>query len=361
MIAKFLFVFILFSPVAAAQMINIGVILSLSGENAQQGLAYEQAIPLFEADLLKNKAYLTSAVAITLKDDQSDPEQTQKLALDLYDEGAQAIICCQTPEASQEVLESLAGSIPLFLLSEELQPLRHVYSLKLSLQEQFRAVFLRLAALNQVKLAVMTADTSLADEVEQAVRALSVPGGIQIIELNRYRLTEALTPDALWVATRLPDAVLLWDDDVERTIRAYKALRDRGFEKNVYINPSVFERLTDKSQMRAALTLVAAVFDSELDNQHSSFAQIISYRKAYEERYGNTDYRGYELFDALTIISLAAEQTLSYGITETSALRSALLESLETLRYQNGLTGQLKMAYPSYTLSYESMRFIQIE
>jgi len=359
--AKLLIVFILFFPITAAQMINIGVVLSLSGENAPQGLAYEQAIGLFEAELLKNKAYLTNALSITLKDDQSDPVLTQELALELYAEGAQAIICCQTQESSQVVLESLAGSIPIFLLSEETQPLRHVYFLKLSLQEQFRAIFLRLAALNQAKLAVMTADTSLADEVEQTVRSLSVPGGIQIIELNRYALSEALTPEALWVATRLPDAVLLWDDDVERTIRAYKALRDRGFEKNVYINPAVFERLSDKSQLRAALTLVPAIFDSRLDSHHPSFEQIESYRKAYEERYGNRDYTGYELFDALSIFSLAAEQTLSYGITETSALRSALQESLENLGLLSGLTGSLNMTYPSEPLSHESMRFIQIE
>ncbi len=359
--AKLFLVFILLCPVAAAQMINIGVIVSLTGEHAQQGLAYGQAIPLFEAELAASKAYLTSALKISLKDDQSDPELTQKLALDLYSEGAQVIICCQNQEASQAVLESLAGSIPLFLLSEETQALRHVYSFKQSLQEQFRAIFLRLAALNQTKLAVMTPETVLADEVEQTVRALSVPGGIQIIELNRYGLTEALTPDALWVATRLPDAILLWDDDVERTISAYQALRDRGFEKNVYINPSVFERLTDKSQLRAAFTLVPAIFDNRLDSQHPSFAQIASYRNAYEERYGVTDYGGYELFDALTIISLASEQTLSYGITEASALRSALQESLETLGQLSGLMGQLNMAYPSEILSSEAMRFIQIE
>lgn len=326
---------------AQTQTVKVGVVLPLTGSDASLGQAYKRALDTFQQVFTTEKPYLLNALEIVLRDSGSSLDGSQSEVEGLINEGVQAIVCCTAAEEAEQVLPLAASyGIPLFALSP-LSPLSSWgYSLEVSDEDIIRAIFLAMAERGQTKLAVMTEESQKA-ALEQILRRLSVPGGVEVIDLTTYPFeVDVLTPEALWVATRQPSAVLIWDG-VYRARLAYVGLRQRGYEQNVFVPPKLFQEpwIGDFS---GAFSLVSPLQSQTLSKDDPAYQEVMSYQNAYLKASpdGMFSAEGAELYDALNALVLALEQVLSYGIQDEDALRSALLDSLGQLREVQGITGK---------------------
>ncbi|MCA9836391.1 MAG: ABC transporter substrate-binding protein [Trueperaceae bacterium] len=346
----------LFFSFTQAQTLTIGLILPLSGEDAAQGQAYSRALEAFQLDLAKTKPYLTGALAITVVDSGSSPIHTLELAQQVLAQSVQVLICCTKPEATSEVLPlAQARGLPVISLSQLEESAAWGYSLNLSEEDKIRAVFLAMAERGLSRLAVMAEESRRAD-LEFILSRLSVPGGVAVIDLTTYPFdAEVLSPEALWVATRQPDAVLLWDE-LYRTGLAYAGLRARGYEQNVFISPDLFEEAWF-SQFSGALSVVAPLQAVDLAPEHPAFEKVVRYRNAYREAQMGAVFsaEGAELYDGLTAISLALEEVMSYGIQDQQALQSALVDSLRQLGEVQGVSGRFSFSQFGNALKADSL------
>lgn len=330
-----------------AQSLKVGLILPLTGENAAQGQAYLRVLETFKLRQEALQPYLSQAIEISLRDDRSSPVNAERLTAELIAEGVHVLVCCLTQRASQSVMAlTLAAQVPSFALSPLSETSAWGYALKPSDETVIRAIFLALAARSQHKLALMTVDAQEAS-LEAIMRRLSVPGGIEVIEISSYPFdVDVLTPEALWVATRLPDAVLIWDS-LYRSKLAYEGLRERGYEQNIFLSPELFKEAW-LEDFRGAFSLLSPLEASLLEGGFS-YPKARDYQDWYLKASLGSGFstEGAELFDALSAISMAFETLLSYGIRfdDVTVLKTAMIDSIAQLGVVEGLTGSFDFSY----------------
>lgn len=336
----FVVLMFLFSTLSFAQSVEIGVILSLTGEHAASGQADLKGVESFKAQL-SSTGFSSDYFEILIKDDGSSVALAETLAEQFIAEGVHALLCCRSAQASKRVLAlSQQANVLTLALSELPSDAAWGYSFEPSAERVIQALFLAMAARGENKVAVMTPDNAIGDLVERAVRRLSVPGGVGVIELMRYPPeATVLTPEALWVATRLPDVILVWGG-VQDSILAYQSLRERGFEKQIIVPPALLLRDDYAQEVIGAFSLLPNLEkESSIVNDGSEVA-LARYKSFYEQQNGDlTQWRqAAASYDALSLLNQTSLTVLSIGIGDnTPALRSAMNETFSSLGVVTGV------------------------
>ena len=158
--------------------------------------------------------------------------------------------------------------------------------------------------------------------------------GVRLVAQERYaRGVQALTPEALWIATRQPDAVLVWGQMADTKL-AVDALSQRGFGGRVYINPQVYNEagVLERADLRGTFTVTDAISVGRLPRTQPTYQETRRFVSALNATYaGRPSAAGAHAWDALTLLRRAFEQTLAYQALEadnTPATRQALRDAL---------------------------------
>jgi branched-chain amino acid transport system substrate-binding protein len=335
----------------ASQSIRIGVVLSSTGAAANIGTAQANALNALQLLLRSQRNLRGIHLEIILRDDASQPNRATSEVQDLLDDGAHAIVCCSTEGAARAVspiierariptislahTESLNDNEGFWLFGVAPDGRKLIQSMLLDLYDQ-----------GGRSLAFMALDNSYGEEAKQALNLLLGPGSLYLVAEERYRPdVSVLTPEALWVASRQPGAVLVWGLASD-TATAVDALRRRGYEDTIYINPALTgpgSFLTPSTFEGVLVSTSPALFANRLPSTAPTYAETRRFQQ-YTARYAPGAYAVYGAYawDAVLLLTGALEQILSYGLdlTDTQRTRYALRDSLVGMGPVTGAAAQ---------------------
>jgi len=312
-----------------AQTLQLGAVLPLTGGYAEVGRAQREALELAKGEFTGRGVGLE----LHLLDSRSDPARAGAQAAELAAAGVHALVCCATPEAAEAVRPVAARGVPTLALTDAPSQDDWLFSLVPGDGARLRATVSNAGAWG--RLGLMAPDTELGDA---ARRALRVPIGAA-----RYPAdARVLTPEALWVATREPDAVLVWG---ENAVTAVHALRERGFTGEVVIDAAQLGALgpLSRAKLSGSLALVSpALLGYTLPEGHPSAEAVTRYlRSAALADASDPTPEGAYAWDAAGLLLRALEQALAYGLLldDPATVRGALHETLIGLPPVAGASG----------------------
>ncbi len=242
---QLLAILLLLASASAATPFSIGVIVSKEGTARVAGDAESLAAIAYASRLRASGGIFGTPVDLRVEDDAGDPAQALDAARTLIGDGVDALVCCTTQAASEQVAR-LAEASGVVLLSPS--PLESVagtpywsFSLAPRDKDALAAVVADASARGLRSLALMTLDNGFGDSMVADLKALLAVAGLGYAGDARYPPGAAvLTPEALWVATRQPGAVVIWGlkDDL---MTALDGLARRGYRGPVYARSALLK------------------------------------------------------------------------------------------------------------------------
>jgi ABC-type branched-subunit amino acid transport system substrate-binding protein len=220
---------------AQTQPWTVGVVVSSSGTYADVGRPQAFAAERTAAALTLRGVFGTP-LRVEVRDDGGDPRRAEALANELAEAGAVAVLCCTTPAATARVAEALHARLTPHLALAETDLAGRFWSFALVPDDRARltAIAVDATRLGKVSLALMTLDTPYGAASEAALVQALADTGRSLAGETRYPAdATVLTPEALWVATREPGAVVVWGLAGDLPV-ALDALSRRGYVGPVY-------------------------------------------------------------------------------------------------------------------------------
>jgi ABC-type branched-subunit amino acid transport system substrate-binding protein len=322
-----------------AQVLRLGAVLPLSGANAQSSDVLAAALEASVEALRENGVTLE----FTLLDSRSDPEQAAAQAEALVASGVHALVCCTTPEEAARVTPpAVAAGLPLLTLTPVTATAADPYWL------------FSLAAGERAQLERLLLETSLHPFALMAPMGSSGDRAAALLQHARVGAARypqgrtPLTPEALWVATREPGSVVVWDES-GGTVTAADALAARGYRGALVVRSAIWARLgaLERAKLTGAKSVLSpAVLGYTLSDAHASKKAVSRLCRALvtvpNSALSETALAaGASAWDAALLVGLAAEQLLTYGLElgETEAVRRALRDALVGLEPVTGAGG----------------------
>jgi branched-chain amino acid transport system substrate-binding protein len=327
----FFAIFLCLSSVAYAQSFKIGVILSQTGQASQVGQMQVKALDVLKAQL--RQSVFGKNLELVIRDDASTPATALSQARELVEtDNVLALICCTLANSSQAISDYVQTKSILTIAMSDIPRSNWLFTVKPDTQRYVQSIILQLSRKGQQSIGVMTLDNGYGDAVQNALNLLITPGGMQLAVMQRYRPdVTVLTPEALWVATREPSSILVWGLQQDSTL-AYNALRKRGYEKDVILNPALLDGLTIPTFYNDAVFPVPAVIVQTLSETQPNYLESFRFVTAMATNYGpnRVSYQGAYAYDAVMLLEGALEQALTFGIPpeDTGNLRAALRDAL---------------------------------
>lgn len=226
------------APVLAASPYRVGVIVSKEGPARTAGDAQALAAVAYASRLRAAGGIFGTPLQLSIEDDAGDPAQALAAARHLLADGVDALVCCTVPAAAERVATWAEQAGVVVLSPSVLEGVTGgpywTFSLAPRDADALAAVVADAQLHGAGKLAVMTLDNAFGDAVMSDVKALLQVAGMRLAGEARYPPGATdLTPEGLWIATRQPDAVIVWGLKDDLTV-AFEGLRQRGYRGPVY-------------------------------------------------------------------------------------------------------------------------------
>ena len=327
---------------------RVGAVLSQTGAARALGGAQAAALRSLVAEWGRTSS--DTVLELVIADDLSLPAAAIREARRLVEEeGVLALICCSPPEATAALAPYLEGAGVLTLSPSALPEgsasegaAFWLFSLEPDRRRLLQASVLAQAAAGHTRFGLMTLEGDFGDAVAAELASLIDPAaGVQLVVEQRYpQGASVLTPEALWVATRLPETVFVWGDSAD-SVLALRALAARGYRGEVVLDPTVLGGdglaaggfgaggltpggLERFGALRAPVS-PAAVADT-LSPLHLTYGLTQAYRAAVPPR---SPAAGAYAYDALRLVAAALEQAYTYGVAgdDPRVLRGVLRDA----------------------------------
>ena len=323
---------------AAAQSIRVGVVVDRSGPAADAAL--DAAIGAFQARTASAGGVFGAPFEVLVRDGRSDPNHIRgELQRLVQQDGVHAIVCCDSQPAvrvAREVAEE-HGVLVLALGAGDGGSAGWLFGLGADDRTELRAVVSHVYAEGKRALGLMTLENAFGNAPVRVLEEELPVADMELIAVERYPPdARMLTPEALWIATRLPGAVVVWGLAPDTAV-AVDALRRRGYEGPLYVrsgllaDDSGWERIA-RNRVRAAVAPVVAD-GSTSQASDSSAAAVLS--DMLFTLYGVRDVTAAagRAYDGLALLRDAAEQAALYGVPpdDVAGYRLALRDAAVAL------------------------------
>jgi branched-chain amino acid transport system substrate-binding protein len=353
-------VLIIVASVAWAQPVRIGVIVSLSGTASDFGKAQQAAVTTLPAELATTGVH-GQVVDLSIIDDRSLPDLALARVRELVEEEVHAVICCSTAAASrlvapylhqQGVLMLSPSSLPGSFSNNHEKPF-WTFSLRADEATIMASITAHLANSGGRSVGLMTLDNSYGTKVHSALLDGLATAQLDLAGEARYRPdATVLTPEALWVASKEPDAVVVWGLAPDVTL-AVSGLRQRGYEGPVYLPSELVlgagSGTAHLGELRSPVTPMMVV--DSLGETHPSYLEATALANAMKTRYGRirVPSEGASTYDAVKLLVKGIEQVMLIGISplELGQFRQALRDSVIGLQPTAGASGLLDLTEQS--------------
>jgi ABC-type branched-subunit amino acid transport system substrate-binding protein len=334
-----------FPPAATAQTAGptpyrVTVIVSDVGADADRGRLERRVAEAWAARQRGRGGIFGRPLSIDVVSDGGTPAGALRRAEEAVATGAHALVCCSGEAASLRVA-ALAheARLPLLAPAGALPQGGPTWAFALepddatALQATVRDAYAR----GLLKLGLATLEGPFGDEVRARLDGFLAAPGLEIASEVRYPPdATVLTPEALQLAVRQPDVVLLWGLRRDGLL-ALEGLRARGWTGPVYLRPAAWGAdaggLPGVDAGDVRLLVSPASLPEALAAGDPAMPWIAEARALGAGRLESRPLRadGARMHDALTLLGLAFEQVETYGIdvavdaVTRSALRDALL------------------------------------
>lgn len=331
------------------QEVRIGIVVSEDGANLELGQAQASAAYTRLQSLGGNPGRYGHHVELILLEDHGNLTRSLELTRGLVEErGIHAVICCTSAAATGLVAAYLQSAQTVLLSPAPLNRSRPGEEPVWTFTLVPRTTTLMAALLGHIQdaggsaVGLMTSANAFGDEAAQLLNNNLAVAGMSLAGEARYRPgATALTPEALWVATRQPDAVVIWGL-AEDTRRAVTALRVRGFVGPIYVRPEAefaLGSLDPSSLDNVLVPVIPAAAGAGLTAAHPS---AVAERQLHLANLsGSEGIGGARVYDAIGLLFQAVEQTALYPVqpADVAAYRLALRDALVGLPEQAGASG----------------------
>lgn len=315
-------------PAALAQgagpaPLRVTVIVSDLGAAAARGRLERRVAEAWAARQRTLGGIFGRELALEVRSDGGSPERAVRLTREAIDAGVAAVVCCSTPSAGEAVAPvAAAAGVPLLSPAgggvEAAVGWQFVLtpSDAVHLQAIVRDAYRRGVA----ALGVMTLEGSFGDAALARLEGFLAVPNLRVTTVARYPAdAEVLTPEALWVATRLPDAIIVWGLRRDSAL-AVSGLRARAWDGPVYLRGTLVDPLSGglpaglSGDVRVPVSPVSLPGAVEPDEPAASWA--FDARQLGDGEIESRPYLadGAILHDALELLSRALEQASTYGV-----------------------------------------------
>ena len=333
------------------QEVRIGIVVSEDGADLELGQAQASAAYTRLQSLGGNPGRYGHHVELILLEDHGNLTRSLELTRELVEErGIHAVICCTSAAATGLVAAYLQSAQTVLLSPAPLNRSRPGEELVWTFSLVPRTTTLMAALLGHIQdsggnaVGLMTSANTFGDEAAQLLNNNLAVAGMSLAGEARYRPgATALTPEALWVATRQPDAVVIWGL-AEDTRRAVTALRVRGFVGPIYVRPEAefaLGSLDPSSLDNVLVPVIPAAAGASLTAAHPSAVAERQFQLHLANLSGSEGVGGARVYDAIGLLFRAVEQTALYPVqpADVAAYRLALRDALVGLPEQAGASG----------------------
>lgn len=235
---QLLAIFLVLAAAYAAQPFTVGVIVAKEGSARVAGDAESLAAIAYASRIRAAGGIFGTPMDVRVEDDAGDPSQALAAARALIGDGVDALVCCTTEAASEQVagLAEHAGVALLSPSTLEGVDATPYWSFSLAPRDKdvLAAIVADASARGLKSLALMTLDNGFGDQANADLKALLSVAGLDEAGVARYPPGASdLTPEGLWIATRQPGAVVVWGLKSDLLV-AVDGLRRRGFRGPIY-------------------------------------------------------------------------------------------------------------------------------
>lgn len=222
----------------AVTAFRVGVIVSEEGTGRVAGDAQSLAAIAYASRVRAHGGIFGIPLDVQVVDDAGDPAKALQAAQTLFAQGVDALVCCTVPAVAVQVATwaEHAGVVVLSPSVLEAVTVKPYWSFSLAPRDldALAAVVADAQANGASSIALMTLDNAFGSAALADVRALAKDAGMSFAGDARYPPGATdLTPEGLWIATRQPDAVIVWGLKEDLPV-ALEGLRRRGYEGPVY-------------------------------------------------------------------------------------------------------------------------------
>lgn len=276
-----------------------------------------------------------------MRSDGGSLEGAERLAHIAVDLGAHAVVCCSTPAASARIAQ-IAAAAGVTLLSPTGEPDRvggvEGWQFLLSPGEAtaLQAIVRDAYARDLTALGLLTLQGSFGDAVRARLESYLGAPGLRIVGDARYPPNATvLTPEALFVATRVPDAIVVWGLRADSGL-AVEGLRARGWNGPVYLRPALLAPLAGGAPPGLSGDVRVPVSPASLPDavqpEDPRASWLFDARTLGDGRLESRPFQadGATMHDALTLLARAFEQVATYGV-DHSDVRSVRIATRDAL------------------------------
>ena len=322
--------------------VRVTVLVSELGIAAERGRLERTVAEAWAERLAVQGGIYGRALEVDVVNDGGVPARALRLAQEAIDDGAHALVCCSTAAASATVGRlAAAASVPVLSPSDRgaAEAAGWQFALAPSAATELQAIVRDVHALGLRALGVMLPDDDAGDADLARLEGFLAAPELRVVAVARYAPdARVLTPEALWVATREPDAILAWGgrDDAGRAVAG---LRARGWTGPAYVRAAVLDPLAGGpppglgGDVRVAVSPATVAPVATTDDAGGAWRAEVRALSGgpLESRRGRAD--GAILHDALELLRRAAAQAEAYGVTPDPArgYRLALRDALVAL------------------------------
>lgn len=322
----------------SADALRVGVIVSEGGGAAEAGALQRRVAEAFAVRQRGRGGIFGAQLVLEVRSDASSPAQAEEVARELIDGGVHALVCCTTTRAGDRVAP-LAADRGVVLVAPSGAAATggggwH-HALDPGDRTQLRAMVRDAYARNWRGLGLLGPDDDAFSAAQRILEEELATAQMALVASAAFAAdADAVTPEALWVATRQPGAVVVWGSATQSR-RAVAALRRRGWDGPVYLRGALLAAsgpaaLPDGARVPVAPALLPA---AAVPEGHASAVRDARVLGAGEV--GTTPYRaeGARMHDALALLATAFEDAVSYGVppAEIASFRQALRDALVTV------------------------------
>ncbi len=318
---------------------RVTVIVSDVGADADRGRLERRVADAWRARQRGRGGIFGRPLLIDVVSDGGTPAGALRRAEEALAAGAHALVCCTSEAASLRVAD-LAGQArtPLLAPAGVLREGGPTWAFALEPDDAttLRATVRDAYARGLLQLGLATLEGPFGDTVRARLDGFLAAPGLEVASEVRYPPdATVLTPEALALAVRQPDAVLLWGLRRDGLL-ALDGLRARGWTGPVYLRPAAWGAdaggLPGVDAGDVRLMVSPASLPEALSADDPALPWIADARALGAGRLESRQLRadGARMHDALTLLALAFEQVETYGIDVAvdAATRSALRDAL---------------------------------
>ncbi len=340
---------------ALAQTIRIGAVASATGPAAALGEPEANTFRLLQDQLNAAGGIGGVPVEIIFLDDATDTQQAVTNVRRLIEEeNVHAVICCTITANSLAIIDTVQeAEVPTVSMAasasiiEPVEERTWVFKTPQTDRLMIQGIVDDMQARGLQTVAFMGLDDAFGEGGLVELQNLAAENDVEITTVERYGRTDTnVTPQTLRAVSSDPDAVLVWGV-VRDSALVVQALRDRGFDGQIYVshgvgNPTFLEQAGDAAEgVRLPIGPMIVVDELADDNPIKAVAQ--GYIEDYEAAYGagTASTFGGHAWDAYQLLQLAIEDAVAEGVdlSDLEAARAAIRDSLEDITPFVGVGG----------------------